>query len=119
VAQKSLPGAKRVTPLLKRLLGYGLNERVPNLGVERDKLAAFAARLSLSAEIHSVHVSDAIEFCELHCLGLSIIQAASHCSMDIDTASTKELDRLFDARISGPLSGKSSVVCKPISFRDN
>jgi hypothetical protein len=33
--------------------------------------------------------------------------ADSRCSMDLDTASTKELDRLFDARKSGPLSGKS------------
>ena len=31
----------------------------------------------------------------------------SHCSVDLDAASTKELDRLFDARISDQLSGKS------------
>jgi hypothetical protein len=30
-----------------------------------------------------------------------------HCSMDLDTASAKKLDRLFDVRISGPSSGKS------------
>jgi hypothetical protein len=33
--------------------------------------------------------------------------AESHSFVDLDTASAKELDRLFNARISCPLSGKS------------
>jgi hypothetical protein len=41
------------------------------------------------------------------------------CSMDLNTACAKELDRLFDARISGPLSGKSSFVSDLISFSNN
>jgi hypothetical protein len=45
--------------------------------------------------------------------------AESQSSMDYDTASTKELDRLFDARISRPLSGESWVVSDLISFSDN
>ena len=36
------------------------------VGVECDKLTEFAARLSLSAEIHSVPGAGAIEFFELH-----------------------------------------------------
>jgi hypothetical protein len=35
------------------------------------------------------------------------VQERITCSMDLDTASAKEIYRLFDARISGPLSGKS------------
>jgi hypothetical protein len=35
--------------------------------------------------------------------------------MDLDAASAKELDRLFDARKSGPLSGKQWVVSNLIS----
>ena len=43
----------------------------------------------------------------------------SHCSMDLNTASAKELDRLFDARIFGPLFVKSGVISDLISFSDN
>jgi hypothetical protein len=114
--RKSLPGAKRLTPPLKRFLGYRLSERVSNFGVERDKLAELAARLSLSAEIHSVIV--AVQNFPSCAWRLSIIEA-SHCSVDLDTASTKELDRLSYARISDRLSGKSSVVCNLIFFSDN
>ena len=46
-------------------------------------------------------------------------RAELHCSMDLHTASAKELDRLFDAQISGPLSGKSWVISDQISFGDN
>jgi hypothetical protein len=41
------------------------------------------------------------------------------CSMDLNTASAKELDRLFDAQISGPLSWKSWFISDLISFTDN